>query len=91
MANDRGDGHKKSQHNPGPDIDFMLELMARTRRHIKLILGSSPTSTLLTETLRNYSTILNTSTIIWVDDWPEEGIRDVAKKYIREFDDACIG
>lgn len=83
LAADRGDGAKRPQPSPGPDVDYVLELMARTRRHIKIILSVCPTAALLTDTLRRFPTILSASTIIWVDDWPEEGIRDVAKKYVR--------
>ena len=45
--------------------------------HFKSILNLTPDGKILSKELRKYPTIISCSTLIWMDDWPEEGYKDV--------------
>ena len=46
--------------------------------HFKSILNLTPDGKILGKELRKYPSIISCSTLIWMDDWPDEGYRDIA-------------
>lgn len=53
--------------------------MGRVQKNLKTIMNLTPTGRVLNSELRNFTTIVNLSTLIWMEHWPEEGYRDVGK------------
>ena len=47
-----------------------------------MILNVSPTGKVLNKDLRKYSTLIYTSTLIWMDNWPEEAFKEIGKVYL---------
>ena len=47
-------------------------------RNFKAILNLTPDGPILVKELRKYASIIACSTLIWMDDWPDEGYKDIA-------------
>jgi dynein heavy chain len=59
-----------------------VEYILRVKRNVKAILNLTPNGRILTNEMRKYQSFINCSTIIWMDNWPEEGFREVGKLYL---------
>jgi len=88
---DPGPKRRKRDARPSGDVVYVVEVMNRSRRHFKFIINASPDGPLLNDYLRRYAVVLNTSTVIWMEDWPEEGFRDVAKLHLKGLDEHHAG
>ena len=55
------------------------EQVNRVKRNFKAILNLTPTGTVLNNKLKNYLGVVNNSTLIWMDNWPTEGFKEVGK------------
>ena len=53
---------------------------------MKILLNFSPTGANLRSRIRNYKSIVNCSTIIWMESWPQEGYKEVAEVLLRDDD-----
>lgn len=58
------------------------ECKNRVMVHVKAILNLTPAGRILRSELRHYRSLLSTSTLIWMADWPEEGYRKVGKLHL---------
>ena len=56
-----------------------LEQVNRVKRNFKCILNLTPNGIVLNKKLKNYLGVVNSSTLIWMDNWPTEGFREVGK------------
>ena len=64
-------------HEIMPEYLMIQEYYSRIRRNVKCLLNLTPNGRILCKELRKYSALVNQSTIIWMDPWPEEGYKDV--------------
>lgn len=46
---------------------------------MKAILNLTPNGKILNVQMRKYTSIIDCSTLIWMDHWPEEGFREVGR------------
>jgi len=60
------------------DSDIFQLFLSKVLRNFKSILNLTPDGKILSKELRKYPSIISCSTLIWMDDWPEEGYRDIA-------------
>jgi dynein heavy chain len=56
-----------------------MEYSSKIRRNVKAILNLTPNGKNLNAYLRKYQAIVNCSTLIWMDSWPEEGFREIGR------------
>jgi dynein heavy chain len=55
------------------------EFCDRVRYHFKSVINISPSGRILKNELKDHQSIINCSTMIWMDAWPEEGYRSVGR------------
>jgi dynein heavy chain len=58
----------------------------RCRTSLHVVLAFSPIGSVLRERLRKFPSLVNCTTIDWFRDWPEEGLRNVAARFLNEID-----
>ena len=64
-------------------IAFFVE---RCRIYLHMVLCFSPVGKTLRERLRKFPSLVNCTTIDWFRDWPEEGLRNVAARFLSDMD-----
>ncbi|KAG5504517.1 hypothetical protein JKF63_04969 [Porcisia hertigi] len=71
-----------------PDTTEALQALfiERCRKHLHLVLCFSPLGSVLRERLRKFPSLVNCTTIDWFRDWPEDGLRSVAARFLAEVD-----
>lgn len=63
------------------DKEFYIK---RVRQNLHIILAMSPVGNTLRTRLRNFPSFVNCCTVDWVDTWPDEALRSIATKSIKE-------
>ena len=61
-------------------MTLMNELTLCALRNLKIIAAIAPNGPLLTKMLWKQQGLINCCTTIWMDNWPPDGFKDVAKK-----------
>ncbi|KPA84182.1 dynein heavy chain putativedynein heavy chain point mutation [Leptomonas pyrrhocoris] len=71
-----------------PDTIEALQALfvERCRKHLHLVLCFSPLGSVLRERLRKFPSLVNCSTIDWFREWPEDGLRSVAARFLADVD-----
>ena len=65
----------------GDEMEFYLQ---RVRANLNIVLAMSPVGEALRTRIRNFPSFVNNCTINWVDTWPEEALRSIARKTLDE-------
>ncbi|KAK7198632.1 dynein heavy chain [Novymonas esmeraldas] len=67
-----------------PDTAEALQALfvERCRKHLHVVLCFSPLGAVLRERLRKFPSLVNCTTIDWFRDWPEDGLRSVASRFL---------
>ncbi|KAL7697754.1 dynein heavy chain cytosolic putative [Lotmaria passim] len=71
-----------------PDTNEALQALfvERCRKHLHLVLCFSPLGSVLRERLRKFPSLVNCTTIDWFREWPEDGLRSVAARFLADVD-----
>jgi dynein heavy chain, axonemal len=71
-----------------PDTNEALQglFVERCRKHLHLVLCFSPLGSVLRERLRKFPSLVNCTTIDWFREWPEDGLRSVAARFLADVD-----
>lgn len=62
----------------------LAEFSQKCRENLKVLLNFTPTGANLRARIRNFKSVVNCSTIIWMDSWPTEGYKEVAETLLKE-------
>ena len=63
---------------------ILAEFSQKCRENLKVLLNFTPTGANLRSRIRTHKSIVNCSTIVWMDAWPQEGYKEVAEVLLRE-------
>ncbi|KAG5475488.1 hypothetical protein LSCM1_03608 [Leishmania martiniquensis] len=71
-----------------PDTTEALQALfvERCRKHLHVVLCFSPLGPVLRERLRKFPSLVNCTTIDWFREWPEDGLRSVAARFLADVD-----
>ncbi|CCW63595.1 unnamed protein product [Phytomonas sp. EM1] len=71
-----------------PDTTEALQnlFVERCQKHLHIVLCFSPLGNVLRDRLRKFPSLVNCTTIDWFRDWPEEGLRSVAERFLQSID-----
>lgn len=71
-----------------PDTAEALQalFLERCRKHLHIVLCFSPLGSVLRERLRKFPSLVNCTTIDWFREWPEDGLRSVAVRFLGQVD-----
>ncbi|CAD2221546.1 hypothetical protein AGDE_15507 [Angomonas deanei] len=71
-----------------PDTAEALQTLfvERCRKHMHIVLCFSPLGSTLRERLRKFPSLVNCTTIDWFREWPEDGLRGVAARFLQDVD-----
>lgn len=58
----------------------------KVRSYLKVVLCFSPVGSTLRIRSRKFPAIINSTSIMWFHEWPEEALRSVAKRFLAEID-----
>jgi dynein heavy chain len=58
----------------------------RCRIYLHVVLAFSPVGSVLRDRLRKFPSLVNCCTIDWFREWPEEGLRNVAGRFLADID-----
>jgi len=60
--------------------------LTRCRVYLHIVMGFSPVGNTLRERLRQFPSLISCTTIDWFREWPQEGLRNVAFRFLAEID-----
>jgi len=72
-----------SRENDEIIMDYFVQ---QIQTHLHLVFCMSQSGTNLSQLGRQYPGLINNTTCIWFDDWPEEALKEVAHKYLNEIE-----
>lgn len=78
IAEDEGEPAHQGGERP-PSHAQLLELVNRIKRSVKAVVSLAPNGVILNRYMRKHQTLIDCSTLIWMDAWPDEGFREVGK------------
>ena len=65
---------------------FQALFVERCKKYLHICLCFSPVGKTLRDRLRKFPSLVNCTTIDWFREWPEEGLRNVATRFLEELD-----
>lgn len=65
--------------NPQNSQIALGDFSQRCRENLKIVLNFTPSGANLRQRVRDYKQLVNCSTVIWMDNWPSEGYKEVAE------------
>lgn len=57
---------------------------------MKVVLNFTPTGANLRQRVRDYKQLVNCSTVIWLENWPNEGYKEVAETLLPARDSITV-
>ena len=84
MPHERNGVRMKGIGRQRPDNAILLaNFTSKCRQNLKVLLNFPPTGADLRTRLRSFKSIANCSTIVWMEQWPHEGYKQVAEAFLK--------
>ncbi|CUG85918.1 dynein heavy chain, putative [Bodo saltans] len=71
---------------PDSAESFLQLFVERCKKYLHIVLCFSPVGKTLRDRLRKFPSLVNCTTIDWFREWPEEGLRNVATRFLDDLD-----